>query len=208
MPITAKSSLITGLIFLMLTVLNAVLAEKIDPSFQRAEVLAGLASICLMLVAFLWTDVKSNKQSRKINNSEQGIYIDKKLNNNIRKELAWGSHQFLTATPAITILVYWDNNVIIRRGIISSSIFNPGKICLKAQESNQLISLPNTKLFPGRYEFDSVLVGLSCVLVYPLKDRGLVILGGLSERCFTKSDEKWVIGWSDRLTELLINSTQ
>ena len=87
--------------------------------------------------------------------------------------------------------------------MISEEIFEPGEICKRSIDQNRLISLVNTELFPGSDEFDGVLNNLPAVIVYPLKNRGLTIVGGWSKRSFTNSDEKWISGWSDKLYVLL-----
>ena len=105
----------------------------------------------------------------------------------------------LTATPAAVILVYWDKRVILQRGIVGDGQFVPGQICQQANSRGDLISLVNTSLFPGRVEFDPIINNLPAVMIYPLASCGWVILGGWSERCFSRSDELWLIGWSKRL---------
>ena len=52
-------------------------------------------------------------------------------------------------------------------------------------------------------EFDSVLDNLPAIIVYPISNKGLTIVGGWSKRSFTNSDEKWISGWSDKLYDLL-----
>ena len=55
MPVPARAVLICALLLLGLTVTNAGVAETVTPELQRAEVLAGMAAVGLMLVAVLWT---------------------------------------------------------------------------------------------------------------------------------------------------------
>ena len=70
-------------------------------------------------------------------------------------------------------------------------------------ERDQTISLVNTALFPGRAEFDGMLPSLPAVVVCPMGEEGAVILGGWSPRCFTRSDERWLEGWTQRLRTTL-----
>ena len=70
---------------------------------------------------------------------------------------------------------------------------------------NKITSLANTKLYPGRYEFDAVLDNLPSIIVCPISSKGILILGGWSERCFNKTDEKWIMGWSQRIKNSLEN---
>ena len=70
-------------------------------------------------------------------------------------------------------------------------------------DRQQTVSLVNTSLFPGRSEFDAVLQQLPAVLISPIGAEGVVVLGGWSPRCFSRSDERWLEGWSQRLKTTL-----
>ena len=203
MPGSARLCLFSGLLVLGLAVFNALSADTFPPALQRAEVLAGMAGVGLMLVAVLWTRAVPLSPEAVNLEGEQGLLIAEGLTNELRTELAWGSHQFLTATSAASMLVYWDDTVLIRRGLITDRVFQPGAICHRCMKRQELISLVKTALYPGREEFDPVLPGLPAVMVQPLGERGWIVLGGWSERCFTRADERWLTGWAERLrTEL------
>ena len=203
MPGSARLCLIAGVLVLSLSLVNALTAGDFPPSLQRAEVLAGMAAVGLMLVAVLWTRAIPRPAEAAQLSGEQGLRIDEELDDALTLELAWGSHQFLTATSAASMLVMWDGKVLLRRGLITSDAFVPGAICQRASQRQELISLVKTALYPGRDEFDPVLPGLPSVMVQPLGHRGWVVLGGWSERCFTRSDERWLAGWSERLRRTL-----
>ena len=55
--------------------------------------------------------------------------------------MAWGTKLLLTATPAAAILVYWDNTIILKRGLIGKGDFIPGAICKKAKKENICIPI-------------------------------------------------------------------
>jgi len=195
--------IIFGSFLLFLSIINIATASDVYPSLVRGETISGLASIALITIGYLWKDIKPKEQTRVNLKGKQGLEINVDLSEEIKYELAWGSNQILTATAASTILIFWDNQVILRRGLITNKLFLPGEICKRAVEQKRLISLVNTELFPGREEFDCVLEGLPSVIVYPISTRGLTIVGGWSKRSFTNSDERWISGWSDKLFDLL-----
>jgi hypothetical protein len=195
--------IIFGSFLLILSIINITTANQVNPTLIRAETISGIASIAIITIGYLWTEIKPKQPSKAILDGKEGFELCNKLTDDQRNELAWGSQQILTATAACTILIYWDNKVILRRGLISDKIFQPGEICKRSIDQNRLISLVNTELFPGREEFDGVLNNLPAVMVYPLKDRGLTIIGGWSKRSFTNSDEKWISGWADKIYVLL-----
>ena len=192
-----------GTFLFILSIINITTANQVNPNLIRAETLSGIASIALITIGYLWTEINPKKPSKAKLNGKEGFELCNLLTEDQRNELAWGSQQILTATAASTILIYWDNRVILRRGLITETLFKPGEICKRSIEQKRLISLVNTELFPGREEFDSVLNDLPAVIVYPLSNRGLTVVGGWSIRSFTSSDEKWISGWSDKLYVLL-----
>ncbi|MBL6794191.1 MAG: cofactor assembly of complex C subunit B [Synechococcus sp. BS307-5m-G36] len=203
MPTPARVVLFCGLLVLVLAVTNASMADVITPDLQRAEVLAGLAAVGLMLIAALWTTANPRSADQVDLQGEQGIVMDEQRSAGLREELGWGSHMLLTATPAATVLVYWRGRVILRRGLIRDVTFKPADICNRAMERDKTISLVNTVLFPGRAEFDSVLENLPAVVICPLGQEGVVVVGGWSKRCFSQSDERWLEGWTQRLRTAL-----
>ena len=195
--------IIFGSFLLILSIINIATSNQVNPSLVRAETISGISSIALITIGYLWTEIKPKQPSKVRLDGKEGFELCNELTEDQRNELAWGSQQILTATAASTILIYWDNKVILRRGLISNKTFKPGEICNRAIEQRRLISLVNTELFPGRDEFDSVLNNLPAVIVYPISNRGITIVGGWSKRSFTNSDEKWISGWSNKLYELL-----
>ena len=203
MPASARVVLICALLLLGLTVTNAGLAGTVTPDLQRAEVLAGMASVGLMLVAVLWTRANPKSAEKVSLKGEQGLVLFEQLNDVQKQELAWGSHMLLTATPAASVLVLWRQQVVLRRGLISQDPFQPGAITKRAMDREQTISLVNTTLFPGRAEFDGMLQSLPAILVCPMGQQGVVIVGGWSPRCFSRSDERWLEGWAQRLRTTL-----
>ena len=97
MPTPARVVLFCGLLVLVLAVTNASMADVITPDLQRAEVLAGLAAVGLMLIAALWTTANPRSADQVDLQGEQGIVMDEQRSAGLREELGWGSHMLLTA---------------------------------------------------------------------------------------------------------------
>ena len=206
MPNSAKYVLFWGIFVLSLSIVNWSFSETITPELLRAEVLSGISGVIFMLIASIWTEIIPKKVQRKILKGKQGFDIEEKLSDELKEELAWGSQLLLTATSASSVLIYWKNKTILKRGLISKEEFIPGNISLRAKKERKLISLGKTILYPDHREFDKVYKDLPSVIIYSLGEDGLIVVGGFSERCFTKSDEIWIIGWSDRICQKLVSS--
>jgi hypothetical protein len=200
LPLPARVSLGTGAVGLLLVVFNQLTAPLPEPPLVRASVLAALFAVGLTVVAVLWTRAVPEAAERVDLQGDEGLELAPGLPRQLLQDLGWGSQMLLTASPAAVVLVMWRGEVLLRRGLLGSIPFIPGPICARALERGQAISLVNLALYPGRAEFDTLLPGLPAVLIQPIADQGLVLLGGWSARCFSRSDLVWVEGWAQRLT--------
>ena len=90
----------------------------------------------------------------------------------------------------------------MRRGIISSNEFIPGEICLRSINNMKLISLANTKFYPGREEFFNFCPDIPSIIIVPINNKAFILIGGWSPKCFTKSDEKWINNWSKKINNI------
>jgi hypothetical protein len=199
MPAPARFTLAAGLLGLALCLLNQLSAPELNPALERAAVLASLMAVGLMLVAVLWTRATPIAPERVALEGEQGLELDPGLPEELRRELAWGSRLLLTATPAASLLVHWRGRILLRRGVLGTSPFEPGEICRRASASGRAISLVNLRLYPGRGEFSALPEGTPAVVVQPIGRDGWLLVGGWSPRCFSRSDELWMEGWADKL---------
>jgi hypothetical protein len=200
MPPAARVVLGAGAAGLALVVLNQATAPRLDPALERAAVLAGILSVLLMLVGALWTRIQPEAPQRAALEGREGLELVDGLPDALSRELGWGSTMLLTATPAAVVLLHWRDTTILRRGLLGPGPFLPGPICERARERGTAISLVDLTLYPGRDEFEPLLIGLPSVLVQPLGGQGVLVLGGWSARCFSRSDLVWVEGWARKLT--------
>ncbi len=192
-----------GIIFLLLTIFNSYTNDLVNASFQRSLILSSASSILIILTALFWYQIDPSLPLKHSLEGKEGIFISEDISNELRFELAWGSEMLLTTSAAATVLVYINDQTILKRGLISQDQFKPLDISKRALKSEKLISLVNTKFYPGKQEFDSIVNNLPSVIVSPIHNKGLVIVGGWTERCFTLSDERWIRGWSKKLSSYI-----
>ena len=203
MGLAARLCLSAGVVGLLLVVVNQLSAPELTPALERAGVLASFLAVGLMLVAILWTRATPVAPERVELQGEQGLWLCDGLEENLRQELAWGSQMLLTATPAAAVLVHWQGQTLLRRGVLASTSFTPGPITERAWSTQKAVGLVNLNLYPGRDEFQGLPEGIPSVIVQPLAAEGVVLLAGWSPRCFSRSDEAWLQGWSQRLRTAL-----
>ena len=202
MKFSGKNLIIIGSILFSLQLINFVSIDEISPEIERAQVLAALSSIIIILIGFLFQRISPESGEKVALIGENGFIYDPSLPKKLLDELAWGSEAILTSTAAASILISNKGKNILRRGIISKRNFIPKDICLRCLRENKLISLVNTKFYPGSEEFDDFCKNIPSVLIIPVNKECFILVGGWSSRCFTKSDEKWIINWSKKLKVL------
>lgn len=205
LPPAARIAVSAGCLGLALAVINQLTAPLTtggpDPALERAAVLASILAVVLILVGLLWERIQPPPAERARLQGQEGLRLAADLAPELARELGWGSTMLLTATPAAVVLLQWRGRTLLRRGLLQDSRFQAGTICARAQEQGRAISLVDLRLYPGRDEFATLLADLPAVVVQPLGERGLLLLGGWSSRCFSRSDLRWIEGWAARLTD-------
>jgi hypothetical protein len=204
MGLAARLCLSAGITGLALCVANQLTAPELTPALERAGVLASFLAVGLMLVSILWTRATPVAPERVALEGAQGLELAEDLPEALRQELAWGSQMLLTATPAATVLLHWRGRTLLQRGVLGPGGFVPGAITERAWATEKAIGLVNLKLYPGRDEFKALPEGIPALIVQPMGGDGVLLLAGWSPRCFSRSDEAWLEGWSLKLRSALL----
>ena len=206
MGFNGKSLIGIGLILFIFQIANFFSIEIITPELERAQVIAAIASLIIILIGFLFKQFEPLAGEKANLKGENKFIFDKNIPNEVIDELAWGSEAILTSTAAAAILIHNDGVNILRRGITSSNEFSPGDTCLRSTKDMKLISLANTKFYPGRDEFSDFCPEIPSILVVPINAKAFILIGGWSAKCFTKSDEKWINNWSKKINNIFLKN--
>jgi len=206
MGFNGKSLIFIGTLLFIFQIANFFSIEIITPELERAQVLAAIASLIIILIGFLFKQFEPLAGEKANLKGENKFIFDKNIPNEVIDELAWGSEAILTSTAAAAILIHNDGVNILRRGITSSNEFSPGDTCLRSTKDMKLISLANTKFYPGRDEFFDFCPEIPSILVVPINAKAFILIGGWSAKCFTKSDEKWINNWSKKINNIFLKN--
>ena len=206
MGFNGKSLILIGTILFIFQIANFFSIEIITPELERAQVIAAIASLIIILIGFLFKQFEPLAGEKANLKGENKFIFDKNIPNEVIDELAWGSEAILTSTAAAAILIHNDGVNILRRGITSSNEFSPGDTCLRSTKDMKLISLANTKFYPGRDEFSDFCPEIPSILVVPINPKAFILIGGWSAKCFTKSDEKWINNWSKKINNIFLKN--
>ena len=206
MKFNGKSLIVVGVVLFSFQLANFISFTSISPELERAQVLAALSSIIIILIGLLFERFNPISGKKVKLEGDNDFIYDKNIPRGLLNELAWGSEAILTSTAAASILINHKGINILKRGIISNDEFIPGESCLRSMKEMKLISLANTKFYPGRNEFDKFCLMIPSILIVPINNQSFILVGGWSSRCFTKSDEKWINNWALKLSELIDKS--
>ena len=206
MGFNGKSLIFIGTILFIFQIANFFSIEIITPELERAQVLAAIASLIIILIGFLFKQFEPLAGEKANLKGENKFIFNKNIPKDVIDELAWGSEAILTSTAAAAILIHNDGVNILRRGLTSSNEFSPGDTCLRSIKDMKLISLANTKFYPGRDEFSNFCPEIPSILVVPINTKAFILIGGWSAKCFTKSDEKWINNWSKKINNIFLKN--
>ena len=202
MGFNGKSLIAIGLILFFFQIANFFSIEAITPELERAQVLAAIASLIIILIGLLFQQFKPLAGEKANLKGENRFLYDNNIPHEVIEELAWGSEAILTSTAAASILIHNNGINILRRGLTSTNNFKPGETCLRSINDMKLISLANTKFYPGRDEFLNFCPDIPSILIVPINKKAFILIGGWSPKCFTKSDEKWINNWSRKINNI------
>lgn len=196
--------LLTGVLGGMLLAINRLLTPELIASQARSDVLGVILSAFLILTGLLWQQIQPRKPDSVELIGEEGFDLLSELPDDLKTELAWASSLLLTNTVTKTIVVWYQGRVILRRGILpANSQVKFGPILQRVLDKQKPIYLVDLKVYPGRIEFDYLPENTQGVICQPLGSYGVMVLGANAPRSYTKQDENWIEGISDKLADTL-----
>jgi hypothetical protein len=187
-----------------LLMLNRVLTPELTDSQARSDAVGVILTAVLILTGLLWQQVQPRQPDSIILEGEEGFELSPTLPDALQTELAWASHLLLTNTVTRSIVIYYQGQVLLRRGILApKSAVTPGAILDRVFTKQKAIYLVDTKVYPGRIEFDYLPTNTQGIICQPLGSQGVMILGANAPRSYTKQDEAWIEGIADKLANSL-----
>jgi hypothetical protein len=187
-----------------LLMLNRVLTPELTDSQARADAVGVILTAVLILTGLLWQQVQPRQPDSISLEGELGFELLPTLPESVKTELAWASHLLLTNTVTRSIVIYDRGQVLLRRGILAPKAeVTPGAILDRVLSTQKAIYLVDTKVYPGRIEFDYLPPNTQGIICQPLGSEGVMILAANAPRSYTKQDEAWIAGIADKLANTL-----
>jgi hypothetical protein len=185
-------------------IVNRILTPNLLESQARSDVMGVILAAVLVLTGLLWQQIQPKDPDIVQLIGDEGFELADGLAEPVAVELAWMSRLLLTNTVTRSLVVYYDDRVLLRRGILGPvATVKLGPIAERVLKTQKTIYLVALKLYPGKIEFDYLPENTQGVICQPIGDRGLLILGANAPRSYTKQDETWVSGIADKLSNTL-----
>lgn len=188
----------------LLLLVNRLLTTQLTDSQARSDALGVIEGAVLILVGLIWQQIQARTPDAVTLVGEQGFDLAAELKDGAKTELAWASHLLLTNTATRSLVVYYQDRVLLRRGILGKNkTVKPGAILQRVLQQVKPVYLVNLNLYPGKIEFDYLPENTQGLICQPIGNRGVLILGANAPRSYTKQDEKWIEGIADKLADSL-----
>ncbi|MEC4982609.1 MAG: cofactor assembly of complex C subunit B [Oscillatoria sp. PMC 1068.18] len=193
----------------VLLLLNRLTNIEVGASQSRSDALGVILAAVLILVGLIWQQIQPRNPDRVNLIGAEGFELAEDLPDAVKTELAWASHLLLTNTVTRSLIVYYQGQVLLRRGILAQKHeVKPGAILQRVLEKQKPVYLVDLKVYPGRVEFDYLPENTQGVICQPLGDRGAIILAANAPRSYTKQDENWIEGIADKIADTLNSAVE
>lgn len=202
--ILRRLPIVVGALGGTLLFLNRFATPALSDSQSRADALGVILSAVLILTGLLWQRIQPKSPEVVTLVGEEGFDLAANLPESVQIELAWASHLLLTNTATRSLVIYYGDQVLLRRGILgANSTLSPGTIVQRVLDQQKPVYLVNLNIYPGRIEFDYLPENTQGVICQPLGDRGVLILAANAPRSYTQQDEAWIAGIAEKVGDSL-----
>jgi hypothetical protein len=198
-----------GILAGSLLMVNRLLTPALTDSQARSDAVGVIISAVLVLTGLLWQRIQPKSPDAVALIGQEGFELAPDLPDLVKTELAWMSHLLLTNTVTRSLVVWYDDKTLLRRGILGDEVsVIPGPILQRVLKTQKPVYLVNLKLYPGSVEFNYLPENTQGVICQPIGSRGALILAANAPRSYTQQDETWVAGLADKLANTLETALQ
>lgn len=198
--------LIAGSIGGFLLLINRLTTPQLVDSQARSDALGIILCAVLILISLLVREIQPVAPESVTLIGKETFELEPLLPETIKTELAWASHLLLTNTVTKSIIIYYQEKVLLKRGILGdNSQVKLGKILQRVIDTKKTVYLVDLKHYPGKIEFDYLPPNIQGLICQPLGEKGVMILATNIPRSYSKQDENWIAGIADKISLNLQN---
>ncbi|AFZ46760.1 hypothetical protein Cyast_0788 [Cyanobacterium stanieri PCC 7202] len=192
--------LIAGILGGTLLMINRLVTPTLLDSQARSDALGIILCAMLLLTSILARQIQPEPPQSVSLQGQEGFELLDELPDNLKTELAWASHLILSNTVTKSIVVYYQQKTLLRRGILGEKKdIKVGQIVERVMKTQKPVYLVDLKHYPGKVEFDYFPENIQGLICLPLNDGGVMMVASNIPRSYTKQDENWIQGISAKI---------
>ncbi|XP_010044676.2 protein COFACTOR ASSEMBLY OF COMPLEX C SUBUNIT B CCB4, chloroplastic [Eucalyptus grandis] len=185
-------------------------------SQSRADLLTLGLAVTNVLAGLVWLSIRPKSVSAVEPLGVEFRRIRADLPESVVSELLWVWESLSTVTCCRSLVIIYDGHCIMQIGMAAGSSANDGEA--EDVDANKLMQgslyqgiinskaqsyLANLSLYPGRSELPFLPTNTQAVILQPLGDKGIAVIGGDTIRGFTTSDQTWITYIGEKLDAAL-----
>ncbi|KAJ8649889.1 hypothetical protein MRB53_002912 [Persea americana] len=185
-------------------------------SQSRADILTIGLAVTNILAGLVWLSIRPKYVSAVIPKGVECRRISSAIPDYVVSELLWVWESLSTVTCCTSLVIVHGNDCLIQIGVAAESSTNgggavlvdatqliQGSFCQGVVKSGTQSYLANLSLYPGRSELPFLPSNTQALILQPLGDNGIAIIGGDTVRGFTALDQAWITLIAEKLEATL-----
>uniref|UniRef100_A0A1D1Z3I8 Protein EFR3 n=2 Tax=Anthurium amnicola TaxID=1678845 RepID=A0A1D1Z3I8_9ARAE len=185
-------------------------------SQSRADILSLALAVTDLLAGLVWLSIRPKYISPEIPQGVECWRIYSDLPDSAVDELLWAWASISNVTCCRSLVIVYKECCLLQIGIASKSCSNDGNpTCVDVLNlvegslyQNAILSgkqnyLANLSLYPGKAELPFLPPNTQALILQPIGDKGIAIIGGDTIRGFSSLDQAWITSVSEKLDATL-----
>ncbi|XP_010907612.1 protein COFACTOR ASSEMBLY OF COMPLEX C SUBUNIT B CCB4, chloroplastic isoform X1 [Elaeis guineensis] len=188
-------------------------------SQSRADILTLALAVTNLLSGLVWLSIRPKYISPVVPQGVECKRINSKVANYAVLELLWVWESLSATTCCRSLVVVHGGYCLLQIGIAAESLTEVGEpvavdvhkliqspVYRSVIESRKQSYLANLSLYPARSELPFLPINTQAVILQPLGNSGIAIIGGDTIRGFTNLDQAWITLIAEKLDVTLSKS--
>ncbi|KAL7593625.1 hypothetical protein Lser_V15G34710 [Lactuca serriola] len=172
-------------------------------SQSRADLLAIGLAVTNILAGLVWLSIRPKSISVVPPRGVECERIHSSIPDLVSSELKWAWESLSGVTCSKSLVIVYDGICVVQIGyasnenegeamVVDAHKLMQGSIYQGLMKSGSQSYLANLSLYPGKSELPFLPSNTQAVILQPLGDKGIAIIGGDTIRGFTTSDQAWI----------------
>ncbi|KAL5216898.1 hypothetical protein ABZP36_008299 [Zizania latifolia] len=200
------------------TVSGIAAVADASSSQSRTDILTLSLSVTDILAGLVWLSIRPKSISPVVPRGVECKRVGTGVSSSALRELLWAWDSLTSTTCCKSLVVVYGGVCVLQIGVaacspedgnavtVDAQRFMQGSLHKNAMESKKQSFLANLALYPGRSELPFLPANMQALILQPIGDKGIGIIGGHTIRGFTNVDQAWIAMVEDKLDATLSKS--